>query len=445
MRPIRLVIDPGHTGVSDPGVVAGRLREADIVLDIALGMRQHLQAVSGLEVRLTRQGSGDLSCPYSQKADLRARVDIANEWPADFFLSLHVNAAKDTKARGLETYTHPTASPESRRVAAVIHHHALPLITTDRGLKQADFHVLRETRAPSCLIELGFLTNEADRALLADSAFRMRLAESLARAVMAAFGLVPTGTPEKAPPGGTLILGPAAVDEAVAQSHLGRLAPGWEDIALYTWQVAPAYTVRPEVALSLMLHETGAFRFGGDVSPEQNNFGGLGATGGGRKGASFRSRAEGVEAVIQHLFAYASSDPIPAGRSLVDPRFAFVRRGSAKTLEELAGKWAVPGYDTTRFGSFEEAFAAGQTYGQVIRDRYLAPLLATATPRPERPSPPGPPSLPDRGWDPAAEVRRLRERGIINSDHDPASNPTWGELAAVANRILDRLSPSSGV
>lgn len=460
MRSVRLLIDPGHTGVSDPGVVAAGVREADIVLDVALAMQGKLRGVAGLEVRLTREGSKDLAQPYTQKSDLQARVDMANAWPADFFLSLHVNAAREPRARGLETYTHPLASSEARRLAAVIHHYALPLVTPDRGLKQADFYVLRQTKMPSCLVELGFITNEAERALLSDPSFRLRVAESLARGVVAAFDLSPAPFPEKVPGLGTPILGPASVEEGVAHSYLRSLAPGWEDIAAHTWRIAPLYNVRPEVALSLMLHETGLFRFGGDVSPEQNNFGGLGAIGEGWKGASFGSRAEGVEAVIQHLFAYASSNPIPAGRTLVDPRFAFVKRGSAKTLEELAGKWAVPGYDTNRFRSFEEAYAAGQTYGQVIRDRYLLPLLAAGAGRPlqpapvppvpgsPKPSPPTPPAplLPPRPepqpvWDPAAEVRRLRERGVINSDHDPAASPTWGELAAVVNRILDRLSP----
>ncbi len=101
--------------------------------------------------------------------------------------------------------------------------------------------------------------------------------------------------------------------------------------------------VRGDIAFMQSLKETGYFRFGGDVLPEQNNFAGIGATNVTEKGkgAWFSSAREGIRAQIQHLKAYASTEKLKL--SLIDPRFHLVKRGSAPCVEDLNGKWAVPG------------------------------------------------------------------------------------------------------
>jgi hypothetical protein len=88
-----------------------------------------------------------------------------------------------------------------------------------------------------------------------------------------------------------------------------------------------------------MCLETGFLAFGNDVDPRQNNFCGLGATGGGVVGASFPDSRTGVRAHVQHLKAYASTEPLV--RPVVDPRFNMVARGVAPTITDLAGRWAV--------------------------------------------------------------------------------------------------------
>lgn len=194
----RIVIDPGHTGVTDPGAVAGGLREADITLDVALKLRDLLAGTPGLELRLTRDRHQDLTQPYSQATDLRARTDMANTWGADFYLSIHVNAATNPTAHGVETYIHHNASAESRRIAPIIHRHLVPLFAADRGVKQANFHVLRETRMPAVLVELGFITNDEDRARLVLPSFRAQLADALAAGLREALQL-PQPEPVDAP------------------------------------------------------------------------------------------------------------------------------------------------------------------------------------------------------------------------------------------------------
>ncbi len=79
------------------------------------------------------------------------------------------------------------------------------------------------------------------------------------------------------------------------------------------------------------------------VKPEQNNFAGIGAVGGGYRGANFASPEEGVLAHLQHLYAYATAASLPNQFPLVDPRFHLVKRGSAPAWTSLNGKWAVPG------------------------------------------------------------------------------------------------------
>jgi hypothetical protein len=98
-----------------------------------------------------------------------------------------------------------------------------------------------------------------------------------------------------------------------------------------------------EIAFAQMCLETGFLRFGGLVSAEMNNFCGLGSTGPGVPGASFPSPQLGIRAHIQHLQAYATNLPLQS--ELVDPRYHFVRRGSAPVVKNLAGSWAAdPNY-----------------------------------------------------------------------------------------------------
>lgn len=106
---------------------------------------------------------------------------------------------------------------------------------------------------------------------------------------------------------------------------------------------AAAEGINHDVAFCQMCLETGFLRFGGDVQPTQNNFCGLGAVGGGAGGAVFPSAREGVRACVQHLKAYASDEPLK--NAIVDPRFRFVRRGSAPSVYDLSGRWAAdPSY-----------------------------------------------------------------------------------------------------
>ena len=114
--------------------------------------------------------------------------------------------------------------------------------------------------------------------------------------------------------------------------------------------------VNGDVLFAQVMLETNYLRFGNDVKPEQCNFGGLGATGNGNPGLSFRDVRTGIRAQVQHLKAYGSHEPL--NNACVDPRFLLVTRGSAPTIFDLSGKWA-----------------ASRTYGESL-DRIIRHLLA---------------------------------------------------------------------
>jgi hypothetical protein len=141
------------------------------------------------------------------------------------------------------------------------------------------------------------------------------------------------------------------------------------EIAKAFFLLADEYHIDPMRAISQSILETGWFKFAGSsVKAEQHNYCGLGATGGGAAGASFDTVENGVRAQLQHLYAYGCKDALPEGETtIVDPRFKYVTRGIATYWEQLAGRWAVPGFDGS---DAEAAMKAGTTYGQKIDKIY---------------------------------------------------------------------------
>ena len=125
-----------------------------------------------------------------------------------------------------------------------------------------------------------------------------------------------------------------------------NIAVSAEEIVAFYYEEGAREGIRPDVAFAQALKETGFFRFGGTVTPDQNNFCGLGTTSATVKGFYFPNPQIGVRAHIQHLLAYSSTrrPTLP----LVDPRYFIVRKVYGnKTLgnwQDLNGRWAVPGY-----------------------------------------------------------------------------------------------------
>lgn len=125
-----------------------------------------------------------------------------------------------------------------------------------------------------------------------------------------------------------------------------RLACSVEELVDLYWQEAEREGVRPDLAMAQSFVETGFYKYGGDVHHHQNNFCGLGTTGNGVKGASFKTPLEGVRAHIQHLLAYTQTKR--PSTKIVDPRYELahsirLERGVVNTWYGLNGTWAMGG------------------------------------------------------------------------------------------------------
>lgn len=171
-----VVLDPGH-GDHDPGAVAGEAMEKDINLTVALQVRELLEAQEGVAVVMTREEDEFLS--------LADRAQLANQEKADLYVSVHANALDDDTFAGIFTFYHPN-KPSSQATAKIIQAAvAAASGAIDRGVRSADYVVLRKTNMPAVLVELGFMTCPEELALLVDGSYQKLLAQGIAQGILA--------------------------------------------------------------------------------------------------------------------------------------------------------------------------------------------------------------------------------------------------------------------
>lgn len=172
-----IVIDAGHGG-SDPGAVGrGGLKEKDVTLDIARRVYQLLKGNTNAQVYLTRDTDRYVS--------LAQRSSMANSLGADSFVSIHINGAENGIERGIETYAHYNSPRNAWALAWHIQDKLVKeLGLRDRGLKADNFHVVRETNMDSVLLEIGFITDPTEEALLAKSSTRERAARAIFEGIL---------------------------------------------------------------------------------------------------------------------------------------------------------------------------------------------------------------------------------------------------------------------
>ena len=153
-------------------------------------------------------------------------------------------------------------------------------------------------------------------------------------------------------------------NDSISEEHAYRIANAYLTFG-------EMYGIRGDIAFFQAILETGYFRHGGDVDDDYMNFCGL-FNHDSSDYARFDSVEEGVEAHLQHLYAYASTDFLPEGRTLLDPRFGLIQRGCRTSWEGLGGRWAVPGYDPDVYDSLEEARTMHRSYGDIIIGLYAS-------------------------------------------------------------------------
>ena len=212
----KIVIDPGHGG-KDPGAIGPhRVREKDVVLDIALKLKNILKKQMGCQVVMTR----DHDCFIP----LEERTVIANNKKADLFVSIHANASRNRKAHGVETYFLNLATDkeamelaalenatstkkisdlqlilndlmrnskisESSRLARAVQDSLVKRLKSkyrdvkNLGVKQAPFYVLIGAQMPSILVETSFVSNKIEEKRLKSAAYRQQIAEGIAAGI----------------------------------------------------------------------------------------------------------------------------------------------------------------------------------------------------------------------------------------------------------------------
>ena len=160
---IKIYIDQGH---NPEGVNAGAegfgYREQDINYAVGIYLRDILLEDGRFEVRNSRN-TPEESLGTSNATSLAARVRGANEWGADYFISIHCNASENPAANGTEVYVYRLGSPAAELAQQVLDAIVARVGTKDNGVRvNASLYVLRRTRMPAILVELGYITNESD-------------------------------------------------------------------------------------------------------------------------------------------------------------------------------------------------------------------------------------------------------------------------------------------
>lgn len=187
----RIFIDAGHGG-NDPGAVGNGLREKDLTLKIAKKTRDYLNAnYTGHVVKLSREGDSTLS--------LAQRTNAANAWNATYFVSIHINAGGGT---GFESFVYSGTGSATKSDRTDVHKAIMAELGTsvrDRGMKSANFYVIRYTKMNAILTENFFIDTKANADKLKSDAWLNKIAIGHAKGIAKARNLKAKPKPKPAP------------------------------------------------------------------------------------------------------------------------------------------------------------------------------------------------------------------------------------------------------
>jgi N-acetylmuramoyl-L-alanine amidase len=195
-----IYLDGGHGG-KDGGATGNGIKEKDIVLEITKRIKAGLEQYENTEILMTRETDIFLS--------LDERTRRANNANADIFVSVHCNSATATGARGFESYVYPNAGAPTIAFQNIIHSEIVKAISgfagfEDRGKKQANFAVLRQSKMKAILTENLFISNPADATLLQRSDYLQAISQGHINGIEKFLGLRKIERPPKVDPTGKL-------------------------------------------------------------------------------------------------------------------------------------------------------------------------------------------------------------------------------------------------
>jgi len=177
LKPL-IILDAGHGGV-DEGAKVSTFMEKKLTLATSLLIKKHLEEMN-YRVIMTR--NRDVYLP------LQRRVSIANKTKGSLFVSVHFNSSPSTEAKGVEIFYFDSKelwrTRASKRLAGCILQRIVQQTdAVSRGIKQGNFHVIRETDMPAVLVEGGFMTNKEERGNLREKAYLDRIAVGVAQGI----------------------------------------------------------------------------------------------------------------------------------------------------------------------------------------------------------------------------------------------------------------------
>ena len=188
--PIRIFIDQGHNpqGVN-AGAEGNGLREQDVTYNVGVILADMLNSDPRFTARLSRN-SPTQTLGTSNSTSLQARVNMANSWPANYFISIHCNSNPNPAINGSEVYVYESGTQAYWLAQHILNGVVQEVGTRDNGVRiNSSLYVLRRTSMPAVLVELAYLSNSADAMKLRDN--QRGFAQGIYNGLLSYFGFSP--------------------------------------------------------------------------------------------------------------------------------------------------------------------------------------------------------------------------------------------------------------
>lgn len=178
-----ITLDPGHGG-SDPGAIgASGLKEKQITLEISMRVKELLEK-EGAKVYMTRTKDVDVYGPNaSDRAELQARVNVAEKNGSDLFISLHINSSVNKSVGGFSSYYYPKTDNDLKIAKAIQDKFAKNFGVDNLGVRQANFYVVKRCSMPATLLEMCFISNPNEEKLMKGRWFQKKTARLIVEGV----------------------------------------------------------------------------------------------------------------------------------------------------------------------------------------------------------------------------------------------------------------------